>query len=78
MSEPASSTCPSCGVDHDEARYDLRAMDVVSGPACHCVNHGGVRVAVGICCGRMVGEEDLRAEDEAAEARRARKVEATR
>lgn len=44
--------CGICGSDIQKTGHD-----------CHCISVGGIRVAVGICCGREVGEGLLREED---------------
>lgn len=72
-------SCPTCL--RDPKAVELREADSkegplyyqVSGHACHCVRDGGARVAVGICCGRMLGPELIRAEEEADARRRAEK-----
>lgn len=42
----SGAECPYCGIDAD----DLTLHD------CHCLRVDGERVAVGICCGRMLGD----------------------
>lgn len=64
----AVSVCETCGVD-PAVRIPHGDGTFTSGHDCHCVREDGVRVAVGICCGREVGADGLAAE-EAREARR--------
>lgn len=68
--------CDTCGRDHDATTDDLRLGPdgaSISGPNCHCIKVDGQYVARGICCGRMLGEE-MMADEEAADARRAARV----
>lgn len=58
--------CPICWRDPDktETRYTPDGTPYkVSGHKCNCVRERGVRVAVGVCCGRELGRELLLAED---------------
>ena len=66
MADAASKAreCGLCGRDPDAIErvthdgYSFR----LSGHACHCVREGGQRIAIGICCGHMVGIDGLRME----------------
>lgn len=55
------SECETCGRDHEAVV--LEGEYYSSGPACHCMTVDGLRVAVGICCGRKLGASLLREED---------------
>ena len=61
-------TCSLCGRDpeHVDVREEDGEVFHSGGHACHCVREGGRRVAVGICCGKMLGAE-LLAEEERSE-----------
>lgn len=56
--------CEICGRDPKAIDVDDATGARIGGHACHCVRVDGERIAVGICCGRELGEELLRAEDE--------------
>jgi hypothetical protein len=62
-----SAICPLCGVDPRivvaRPEGDGGVLPIV-GHGCHCMYKGGVRIAIGICCGRKLGEETLADEDE--------------
>lgn len=58
--------CPFCAHDHELVEHEVQPdgeVMLVSGPACYCVYNQKSRVAVGICCGRMIGIDNLCAED---------------
>jgi hypothetical protein len=62
--------CLLCGRDPELAEHRINADGrpyVVKGHACHCIRDESVRVAIGICCGRSVGEKLLAEEDRFAE-----------
>ncbi len=68
--------CQLCGRDPDaiEVRRSGSETYNVGGHACHCISAEGQRVAVGICCGMMLGAEILADEIAADERRWLRKV----
>lgn len=59
--------CDFCGRDHNLNEIIGREEDgtpiIMSGPECHCIYEDNVRIAIGICCGQMLGVELLNAED---------------
>ena len=64
--------CPVCKKDPELPRSENFGGEVVqvTGHECHCLRENGKRIAVGICCGRVLGEGNLAAEDEQDERRR--------
>lgn len=62
------SECELCGRDHSLQEMVGRDSDgspiIITGPACHCVYENHVRIAIGICCGHMLGVSLLKEEDE--------------
>lgn len=65
--------CNVCGIDPEIVSINAEGMKV-SGHGCHCVRENGKRIAVGICCGRTLGEELLTEEDASDEARENKKT----
>jgi hypothetical protein len=64
--------CPLCGTDPNikAIHYDSDGTECVTkGHDCHCLHQNGRRIAVGICCGHMLGESLLVEEDAADEKR---------
>ncbi len=60
--------CKLCGRDPEEV--EIVGMDEengfpikLSGHDCHCFYEDHIRVAVGICCGHMLGESLMKEED---------------
>ena len=73
MSDPL---CHLCGRDPNAVEIRRLGSDEfeMTGHACHCVSAEGKRLAVGICCGRMLGAGMLADEIESDERWWAKKV----
>ena len=65
--ELAGNICPWCGVDPDEWRdvdwSDVGYVGKTRGHDCYCVYENRIRIAIGICCARMLGVELMGEED---------------
>jgi hypothetical protein len=59
--------CELCG--RDPGAVEVIDEMPIGGHGCHCIHIDGLRIAVGICCGRKLGASVLTEED-AADARR--------
>ncbi len=69
------TVCPLCGVDPTVEYVRLLDGEAVPfrGHDCHCIRVGSERIAVGICCGHMLGARTL-ADEDAADAKRRKGV----